>query len=98
MLRSASTAHGHRTGIGLTQPGLARRPRHVAIMRQIDDHGSNFIAAFVNRSVWASPTTLEHFPIWRNRGGFPSAANSDSCLGLAEEASPHGQASFERSA
>lgn len=41
---------------------------------------------------------LEHFPIWRNRGGFPSAANSDSCLGLAEEASPHGQASFERSA
>jgi hypothetical protein len=34
---------------------------------------------------------LEHFPIFRNRKGFPCASNRDSSLGLVMEASPHGQ-------
>ena len=38
---------------------------------------------------------LEHFPTGRNHLGFTKAANSDSCCGLAEEASPHDKTSVE---
>ena len=38
---------------------------------------------------------LEQFPTWWNHLGFTNGANSDSCCGLAEEASPHDKTSVE---
>jgi hypothetical protein len=39
----------------------------------------------------APSLTLEHFPIWVNRLGFPNQPISDSKCVLAKEASMHGQ-------
>nr|WP_051248686.1 MFS transporter [Inquilinus limosus] len=46
------------------------------------------------RAILASPV-LEHFPIFRNRGGFPKAGNSDSRCRLVREASLHDATSFD---
>ena len=43
----------------------------------------------------ALPCVLEHFPILRNQWGFTNVANSDSCCGLAAEASPHDKTSLK---